>query len=50
MKTIKLTVDRYNELLEAEEMLEALEACGVDNWEGYDEALDMFEAMGEDEQ
>ena len=29
----------YNRLLEDQKMLRALEAAGVDNWEGYDEAL-----------
>jgi len=32
--------DRYEELVEAEARLQALEAAGVDNWEGYDEAME----------
>lgn len=31
---------RYAELLKAETTLAALEAAGVDNWEGYDDALE----------
>jgi hypothetical protein len=31
--------ERYAELLRAEKKLNALEAAGVDNWEGYDEAM-----------
>lgn len=29
----------YEELLQAQRKLDALEASGVDNWEGYDEAM-----------
>lgn len=39
VKTVTLFAARYNELVEAELTLRALEAGGVDNWEGYDEAL-----------
>jgi len=28
--------------LKAERKLEALEGCGVDNWEGYDDAMKIF--------
>lgn len=31
---------RYDELVEAEEKLDALRAAGVDNWEGYDYAME----------
>lgn len=34
-----------DKLIEDSKMLEALEACGVDNWEGYDEALEYLEDM-----
>jgi len=33
----------YNELSDDSEFLSYLRAAGVDNWEGYDEALKMVE-------
>lgn len=35
----QLTEARYNELLKAEAILNALYAAGVDNWEWYGDAL-----------
>lgn len=37
--TITISVKRWNQLLKAEDMLECLEAGGVDNWEWYTESL-----------
>jgi hypothetical protein len=34
---------KVTELEDREAMLDALEAAGVDNWEGYDEALREYE-------
>jgi len=34
---------RFDELIEAEAMLEALYAAGVDNWSGYDEAMNILD-------
>lgn len=42
--TITLFLWRYEELLNAERTLHALESAGVDNWDGY------AEAVGDDEQ
>lgn len=39
---VGLSEDRYNELLEAESKLGCLVAAGVDSWEGWDEAMQMF--------
>lgn len=36
---VAITPERLNELKHAEVTLGALEAAGVDNWEGYDDAL-----------
>ena len=36
---MEITKERYDELLEAELMMNALEAAGVDNWDGYSEAM-----------
>ena len=32
----------YSELLKAQRMLLALEAAGVENWDGYSAAIDLF--------
>lgn len=37
--TVTLFIARYNELVEAEMKLRYLENWGVDNWEGYDDAM-----------
>lgn len=37
--TVTLFVVRYNELVEAELKLRALEAAGVEDWEWYGEAM-----------
>lgn len=37
--TIVITREEYDSLLEDSEKLAALEAQGVDNWDGYDEAM-----------
>jgi hypothetical protein len=34
--------DEVNELRQVELKLQALEAAGVDNWEGYDEAMCLY--------
>jgi len=39
---ITIEVRRYEELLKEEAKLEALEACGVDNWQGYDDAMGLM--------
>ncbi len=33
----------YDDLIEASLKLRALEAAGVDNWEGYDSAMEMLQ-------
>ena len=38
----------YDEFLSGNEIYYALEAGGVDNWNGYDEAIDMADADGND--
>lgn len=37
-----LTREEYNELLRGVDFLNCLRACGVDNWDGYDYAIEMF--------
>lgn len=41
--TITVNVSRYIELLEEARFLQALKNAGVDNWSGYDYALDLYE-------
>jgi len=41
-KTITISLKEYEELQEAANFLGCLEATGVDNWEGYDEAVELF--------
>lgn len=36
---IEITEERYEELLDAEKKLDALEAGGVDNWQWYGDSL-----------
>lgn len=43
-------VDRYNELVDNERWTMALEAVGVDNWEGYDEALRLYHQYKQQEE
>lgn len=33
---VQISDERYLELLQSEDKLSALEACGVDNWSGYE--------------
>ncbi len=37
---ITITTEEYDRLLEAKNKLAALEAAGVDNWDGYDFAME----------
>ena len=44
-ETVTITKADYESLQASSRMLIALEVAGVDNWLGYDGALDLFEAM-----
>lgn len=48
-KTVKISNERYQELLEAEKMLICLQGAGVDNWGGYDDAMEMMAEMEDEE-
>jgi ribosomal protein S2 len=41
--TVSMSVKEYQDLKRDQKMLEALEAAGVDNWEGYPDAMEIFE-------
>ena len=40
MADVTITYKEYEELLHASKVLQALENAGVDNWEGYDFAME----------
>ncbi len=39
LPTVTLAYEEYDELLKRSSQLEALERHGVDNWQGYEEAM-----------
>lgn len=39
METVTISKEEYENLLEDQRILLALEGAGVDNWEGYDFAM-----------
>lgn len=45
-KTVTLSLEYYSKLVEDSLLLDALHAAGVDNWEGYSEAV--REVVGEE--
>lgn len=47
MKTVTITQEDYDEILERLMWLDALEAAGVDNWEGHDVAVEIFQEWSE---
>lgn len=40
--TVTITVLEYEELLDNQRLLEALRAAGVDNWSGWDFAIEIY--------
>lgn len=46
-ETITITLEEYELLIERSEFLSCLEACGVDNWDGYSDAWTMMEEEAE---
>jgi hypothetical protein len=47
---ITITMEEFNTLTSKAEMLDCLEACGVDNWGGYGEAMDMYCGTNDEEE
>ena len=43
--TVTISKEEYESLLEDSEKLSALEAAGVDSWEGYDSAMELVGDM-----
>lgn len=44
--TITITMDEYSKLRAASNKLGALERAGVDNWEGYSDAMQQWRKQG----
>ena len=40
--TITIGTKLYDELVRDQQILDALRAAGVDNWDGWDEAMEML--------
>ena len=47
-KMVAIPVDRYEQLLEDSLWLPALRGAGVDNWEGYDYAMELLREWEEE--
>lgn len=43
MKDVTITLEEYETLLHDSKVLQALFSAGVDNWEGYDFAMEEVE-------
>ncbi len=41
-ETVTISKTEYNELLEDQKLLDCLRGAGVDNWEGWDFAMEDF--------
>ena len=42
-ETVTISKEEYESLLEDSRLLGALQAAGVDNWEGYDNACELLD-------
>lgn len=49
-KTVTIDKEEYKELLEDQKFLYALQAAGVDNWDGYEYAQDIYQEENESEE
>ena len=47
-KMVTISADQYEQLLEDSARLSALRAAGVDNWEGYDYAMEILREWEEE--
>lgn len=48
MTTITIDITKYEYLLKRHEWLNALEAAGVDNWQGFDEAREIYKEWSQE--
>jgi hypothetical protein len=42
---VEISQERFDELLKCEMWCEAMSSAGVDNWDGYSYAYELFEEM-----
>lgn len=42
-ETVTISKSEYDQLLDDSNLLSCLRACGVDNWQGWDDAIDMYD-------
>lgn len=42
-ETVTISKEHYDELIEDQAFLSCLQAAGVDNWDGYSEAQEMYQ-------
>lgn len=49
VNVVMLDTERYEELLNSEQLLQALRAAGVDNWDGYDYAFEILREWNDEE-
>ena len=47
---VLISLKRFEELISNEEKLKALEAAGVDNWDGYDYAIESIQENKQNEE
>lgn len=45
---VTISQEEYDELLNASALLECLKGCGVDNWDGWDDAHEMLDSWKEE--
>lgn len=46
---IEIPIEEYNKLMDDSWKLTCLESAGVDNWQGFDSAMEMYQSESEDE-
>jgi len=46
---VTIPVEEYKDLLDSQLWLDCLEGAGVDNWSGYDYAVEMYKEAKENE-
>lgn len=47
--TVTIQESEWNSLVDDSYLLSALRSAGVDNWEGWDDAIEIFNSFVEDE-
>ncbi len=50
MSKIEISIEEYENLIDSHKQLQALEHGGVDNWEGFDFAMDEYREIKREEE